>query len=103
MIESAFVTWLGILILEITSLAPTGHVTVRSHVPQTAGRTKRRWTDEPRCWIRHVGHHTHILRKRDVLCLRLRVLFSILFCLGHLAEPDYCSSGPVKGDRNFGH
>jgi hypothetical protein len=34
MIESAFVTWLGILILEITSLAPTGHVTVRSHVPQ---------------------------------------------------------------------
>ncbi|KAI9428493.1 hypothetical protein H4582DRAFT_690222 [Lactarius indigo] len=27
MIESAFVTWLGILILEITSLAPTGHVT----------------------------------------------------------------------------
>ena len=34
MIESAFVTWLGILILEITSLAPTGHVTVRSHMPQ---------------------------------------------------------------------
>ncbi|KAH8990155.1 hypothetical protein EDB86DRAFT_1801237 [Lactarius hatsudake] len=27
MIESAFVTWLGILILEITSLAPAGHVT----------------------------------------------------------------------------
>lgn len=26
MIESAFVTWVGILILEITSLAPTGHV-----------------------------------------------------------------------------
>ena len=42
MIESAFVTWLGILILEITSLAPTGHVTVRSHVPQTAGRTEIR-------------------------------------------------------------
>jgi hypothetical protein len=43
MIESAFVTWLGILILEITSLAPTGHVTVRSRVPQTAGRiTERR-------------------------------------------------------------
>ena len=42
MIESAFVTWLGILILEITSLAPTGHVTVRSHVPQTGGRTERR-------------------------------------------------------------
>lgn len=79
MIESAFVTWLGILILEITSLAPTGHVTVRSHVPQTAGRTEIRWTDEPRCWIHNVGHHTHILRKCDDLRLRPRVLFSHLF------------------------
>ncbi|KAN0134268.1 hypothetical protein V8E53_007766 [Lactarius tabidus] len=32
MIESAFVTWLGILILEITSLAPTGHVTTNLDV-----------------------------------------------------------------------
>jgi len=45
MIESAFVTWFGILILEITSLAPTGHVTVRSYVPRTAKQSKRRWTD----------------------------------------------------------
>jgi hypothetical protein len=61
--------------------------------------------DEPRCWIRHVGHHSHILRKRDVLCLRLRVYLtiSLVFCLGHLAEPDHCPSGPVKGDRNVGH
>ena len=27
-IESALVTWIGILIYEITSLAPTGHITV---------------------------------------------------------------------------
>jgi len=32
MVESAFVTWLGILILEITSLAPTGHVTTNLDV-----------------------------------------------------------------------
>jgi hypothetical protein len=29
-IESALVTWVGILIYEITALAPTGHITVRS-------------------------------------------------------------------------
>lgn len=29
-IESALVTWIGILIYEITSLAPTGHITVRT-------------------------------------------------------------------------
>ncbi len=29
-IESALVTWIGILIYEITSLAPMGHITVRT-------------------------------------------------------------------------
>ena len=78
MIESAFVTWVGILILEISSLAPTGHVTVRSRVPQIAEHSERRRTDEPRCWIRHVGHHTHILRKRDTFFLRLTCMLTRL-------------------------
>lgn len=30
-------------------------------------------------------------------------VFSFAFCLGHLAELDHGSSGPVKGERNFGY
>ena len=28
-VESAFVTWVGLLLYEISTLAPTGHITVR--------------------------------------------------------------------------
>ena len=36
-IESALVTWVGILIYEISSLAPTGHITVRTMRLQLRG------------------------------------------------------------------
>ena len=48
-IESALVTWIGILVYEITSLAPAGHIivrTVRFELHRQA-ILKRRWIDEP--------------------------------------------------------
>ncbi|KAI9444718.1 hypothetical protein H4582DRAFT_2070483 [Lactarius indigo] len=67
MIESAFVTWLGILILEITSLAPTGHVTTAL----------------------------------DVGYVMLDII--PIFFARNLAEPNHSSSGPDKGERDFGY
>lgn len=45
-IESALVTWFGILLFEIGSLAPSGHVTVRSILFLFTGGTEGSFIDK---------------------------------------------------------
>jgi hypothetical protein len=63
-IESAVVTWIGIVLAEIGMLAPTGGITVSTMFSDLRGVTKGSLLDESRCRICYTQYHTRILRKR---------------------------------------
>ena len=79
-IESAVVTWIGIVLAEIGLLAPTGHITVRAIFFWGSWvATEGRHLDGPKYGSRYTQYHTRFLRKLSLQYPTIRVLFFTLF------------------------
>jgi hypothetical protein len=78
--ESAVMTWIGIVLCEIGLLAPTGHITVRAILFFGSWvAAKQRHLDGPKYGNRYTQYHTRFLRKLSLQYPTIRVLFFTLF------------------------
>lgn len=99
LIESAAVTWIGLLIYEIASLAPTGGITVckKSRFRVLAHFAAcRRTTTSAMSWLPYSPCSLCVLRSIPFKLSRVQVL-NLTDITGHLPDPDHVPSGSHKG------
>jgi hypothetical protein len=99
-IESAVVTWVGIVLCEIGLLAPTGgHITVRPILFLFGSwvAAEGRHLDKTKYGNGYTQYHTRFLRKLSLRYPTIRVLFLTHF-LGYLTVLDHGSIGTCKGN-----
>jgi hypothetical protein len=100
-IESAVVTWIGIVLCEIGLLAPTGHITVRAdYFFGSWVATEGGHLDGPKYGNRYTQYHTRFLRKLSLQHPTIKVLFFHTL-LGYLTVPDHGSFGTCKGNTSW--